>query len=92
MLINTLIMIVNERKREIGMMSALGLNSNEILSLFALEGVIIGTLGSAIGVVIGGVLTKSFSTAGLDLTQPWREYRQIYCLNRCFIQCSVWKI
>ncbi len=67
-LINTLIMIVNERKREIGMMSALGLNSNEILSLFALEGVIIGTLGSAIGVVIGGVLTKVFSTAGLDFS------------------------
>lgn len=67
-LINTLIMIVNERRREIGMMSALGLKTGEILSLFALEGVIIGTSGSIIGVVIGGVLTRVFSTVGLDFS------------------------
>jgi len=65
-LINTLIMIVNERTREIGMMSALGLNAREILYLFAMEGVIIGVWGSAIGVIIGGIITKIFSVVGMD--------------------------
>jgi putative ABC transport system permease protein len=65
-LINTLIMIVNERTREIGMMSALGLNAREILYLFAMEGVIIGVWGSAIGVIIGGIITKIFSIVGMD--------------------------
>ncbi|GAB4112928.1 MAG: ABC transporter permease [Candidatus Caldatribacteriota bacterium] len=65
-LVNTLIMIVNERTREIGMMSALGLKSREILYLFTMEGAIIGILGSAIGAVIGGVLTKVFSVVGID--------------------------
>jgi len=65
-LVNTLIMIVNERKREIGMMSALGLKSNEILYLFAMEGIIIGFWGSAVGVVIGGIITKIFSIVGLN--------------------------
>jgi len=65
-LVNTLIMIVNERKREIGMMSALGLKASEILYLFAMEGVIIGFWGSAIGVVIGGIITKIFSVVGLN--------------------------
>lgn len=65
-LVNTLIMIVNERKREIGMMSALGLKAREILYLFAMEGVIIGFWGSAIGVVIGGIITKIFSVVGLN--------------------------
>jgi putative ABC transport system permease protein len=65
-LVNTLIMIVNERTREIGMMSALGLKSREILYLFTMEGAIIGILGSAIGTVLGGILTKVFSVVGID--------------------------
>jgi putative ABC transport system permease protein len=65
-LINTLIMIVNERTREIGMMTALGLKSREILYLFTIEGAIIGILGSSIGTVLGGILTKIFSIVGID--------------------------
>jgi len=65
-LVNTLIMIINERTREIGMMSALGLKSREILYLFTMEGAIIGILGSAIGTVIGGILTRIFSVVGID--------------------------
>jgi len=65
-LINTLIMIVNERTREIGMMAALGLKSREILYLFLMEGAIIGILGSSIGAVLGGILTKIFSVVGID--------------------------
>ncbi len=67
-LINTLIMIVNERIREIGMMSALGLKAREILFLFAMEGIIIGVWGSAIGVIVGGIMTKIFSIVGIDFS------------------------
>ena len=65
-LINTLIMIVNERTREIGMMTALGLKGREILYLFLMEGATIGILGSSIGAVLGGILTKIFSVVGID--------------------------
>ncbi|HER24407.1 MAG TPA: ABC transporter permease [Candidatus Atribacteria bacterium] len=68
-LVNTLIMIVNERTREIGMMSALGLKSREILYLFTMEGAIIGIFGSAIGTILGGILTKVFSVVGIDYTE-----------------------
>jgi putative ABC transport system permease protein len=67
-LINTLIMIVNERTREIGMMSALGLNAREILYLFTMEGVIIGFWGSAIGVVIGIDFGRAIDGISVDLT------------------------
>jgi len=65
-LVNTLIMIVNERTREIGMMSALGLKGREILYLFTMEGAIIGILGSAVGTVMGGIITRVFSIVGID--------------------------
>jgi len=65
-LVNTLIMIVNERTREIGMMSALGLKGREILVLFTMEGAMIGVIGSALGTVLGGILTRIFSIVGID--------------------------
>ena len=98
-LVNTLIMIVNERTREIGMMSALGLKSREILYLFTMEGAIIGILGSAIGTVVGGILTKVFSVVGIDYSAAFEGmnstdflispiYRTVFSLENlvfCFV-------
>lgn len=64
--INTMIMIVKERTQEIGMMTALGLKSGEILKLFIIEGTIMGILGSFFGAVIGGIITKITSINGLS--------------------------
>jgi len=98
-LVNTLIMIINERTREIGMMSALGLKSREILYLFTMEGAIIGILGSAIGTVVGGILTKVFSVVGIDYSAAFEGmnstdflispiYRTVFSLENlvfCFV-------
>ncbi|MFV0407888.1 MAG: ABC transporter permease [Propioniciclava sp.] len=51
-IINTLYMSVQERTREIGLMKAMGMGSGRVFSMFSLEAVFIGLLGSAIGVVI----------------------------------------
>src|SRR5690554_5431589 len=51
--INTMLMIVKERTKEIGMMSAMGLEGKEILRLFVTEGAIMGVLGSLIGAGVG---------------------------------------
>ncbi|MFW6034821.1 MAG: ABC transporter permease [Halothermotrichaceae bacterium] len=63
--INTMIMIVKERTQEIGMMTALGLNSSDILKLFVIEGTIMGIAGSFAGAVIGSIITKIVSIHGL---------------------------
>ena len=48
-IINTLLMSVQERTREIGLMKAMGMSRGRIFALFSLEAVFIGFLGSAIG-------------------------------------------
>ena len=63
--ISTLTMIVRERTAEIGMMSALGLSSREIMGIFLLEGFFIGVIGSLIGSILGGIMTFYYSQAGL---------------------------
>jgi putative ABC transport system permease protein len=52
-IVNTLFMSVQERTREIGLMKAMGLASSKVFALFSLEAVVIGLMGSALGVGLG---------------------------------------
>ena len=66
--INTMLMIVQERTREIGTMSALGVERRGIVQLFLVEGGIMGIVGSFIGALLGGGLNAYLAQAGLDFT------------------------
>jgi putative ABC transport system permease protein len=50
-IVNTLFMAVQERTREVGLMKAMGLSSGRVFSLFSIEAVVIGLIGSAVGVL-----------------------------------------
>jgi putative ABC transport system permease protein len=50
-IVNTLFMAVQERTREVGLMKAMGLSSSRVFSLFSIEAVVIGLVGSALGVL-----------------------------------------
>lgn len=51
-IINTLLMSVQERTREIGLMKAMGMSGGRVYALFSMEAVFIGFLGSAIGALV----------------------------------------
>jgi len=52
----TLIMVVLEKTREIGILKAMGASSKTIRRLFALQGIVIGAVGSLLGVTLGNFL------------------------------------
>ena len=53
---STLIMIVMEKRRDIGILRTLGSSSVSILAIFIIEGLLIGLTGTLIGLVLGILL------------------------------------
>ncbi len=66
---NTLLMSVFERTHEIGILSALGMKSRQILSMFLLEAGILGAMGVTLGTIIGGSILVYYSKVGMDIGQ-----------------------
>ncbi len=66
---NTLMMVVAERTREIGVFAALGMIGREIRQLFLYEGLIIAVMGSLAGTMLGGVLNLLLSRTGIDISK-----------------------
>jgi lipoprotein-releasing system permease protein len=50
---NILSILVNQKKKEIAILRAIGFDSKQIVELFMLQGLILGALGGVIGMVIG---------------------------------------
>lgn len=62
-IVNTLLMSVQERTREIGLMKAMGMGSGKVFGLFSIEAAFIGFLGSAIGVGVAVLAGSGISAA-----------------------------
>ncbi len=65
---NTMLMVVFERKKEIGTITAMGMAEKEVIRLFFLEAFILGVLGAALGVVLGIGLVIPLSYVGMDMS------------------------
>ncbi|MFA6507635.1 MAG: ABC transporter permease [Treponemataceae bacterium] len=67
LIINTVLMVIHERIKEIGMMGALGMTRREIVSVFFFEAVYLSIFGALIGCAVGGAASYIGSLFPLDL-------------------------
>jgi putative ABC transport system permease protein len=56
-IVNTMVMSILERTREIGVLKSLGADDRDIRLMFLVESGLIGTIGAAIGIVLGFAIT-----------------------------------
>jgi putative ABC transport system permease protein len=68
--VNTILMSMFERTREIGTMLAMGTPRSWIMALFVLEATILGVLGAVVGVVAGNLLGSLLNVSGLHMPPP----------------------
>jgi len=56
-ILNTMLMSVMERTREIGIMKAIGATNFDVMFLFLVESMIVGVIGGLLGIIIGSILS-----------------------------------
>ncbi len=71
-IINTMLMVIMERVRELGMLMAIGMNRVRVFYMIMLETVYLSLTGGVTGIIIGFAVTKYFESAGINLFF-WKE-------------------
>ncbi len=68
-IINTMLMAVMERVREIGMLMAIGMNKTKIFLMIMLETILLMLTGSFVGLVLAFAMVNFFEKYGIDLSK-----------------------
>jgi putative ABC transport system permease protein len=58
-IVNTLVMAILERRREIGILKALGAGDGDVMQLFFVEAGIMGVIGGMLGVALGWLIDRA---------------------------------
>jgi len=66
-IINTMLMAVLERTKELGMLMAIGMNKFRVFMMILLETVMLSFVGGVCGIVLGWLLNLYFGVKGIDL-------------------------
>lgn len=67
-IINTMLMAVMERTRELGMLMSVGMNKLRVFSMIMLESIFLSIVGGISGLIIAFGLVEIFATKGIDLS------------------------
>ncbi len=65
---NIMMMVVLERRKEIGILKSMGISKREIMLLFLCEGTVLGFFGSVVGIILGMGVNTYFAIFGFDMT------------------------
>ncbi|MCK5248369.1 MAG: ABC transporter permease [Spirochaetaceae bacterium] len=65
-IVNTTIMVIFERMKEIGTLGAMGMTGRQLVKLFFLESLFISIVGALVGIAIGIGVTAYFGVVGID--------------------------
>jgi len=67
-IVNTMLMVVMERVRELGMLMAIGMNHKRIFSMIMLETIFLSIIGGVLGIVISILCVDYFAVHGINLS------------------------
>ena len=67
-IVNNMLMAILERKRELGMLMAVGFNKKKLFSMILIETIFLGLVGTPIGILLGSLTIEIFAAKGLDLS------------------------
>jgi ABC-type antimicrobial peptide transport system permease subunit len=76
-IVNTLVLTVYERTREIGMLRAVGMTRRQVRMMIRFESIVTSLMGAALGMVVGlflaALITHALSSSGIVFAIPWLQ-------------------
>jgi ABC-type lipoprotein release transport system permease subunit len=88
-IVNTQIMSVYERTREIGILSAIGMRGRRLMAIFLTESGLLAVGGILLGLAIGGLVIAYFTRFGLPLTMEKFGLTGMLFRERIYTQLTV---
>jgi len=76
-IVNTVLMSVLERKRELSMLMAIGMNRKKVMQLIMTESTILTMLGGFAGMIIGLIAVLITRKTGVDVSATFGSYQQL---------------
>ncbi len=76
-IINTMLMAVLERVKEIGMLMAIGMNRKRVFNMILLETIFLTITGMVVGIVIASLLSLYFGKTGIDISMGSEVYESM---------------
>ncbi|RLJ18747.1 ABC transporter permease [bacterium endosymbiont of Escarpia laminata] len=77
-ILNTMLIALHERQKELGIMIAIGTRKSQIFFMLLLEAVMLILLGGALGYGAGGLLVLHLSETGIDLSYFANAFKFFY--------------
>ena len=68
-IVNTMLMVVLERTRELGMLTAIGMNKRKVFSMIMLESVFLSLIGGVFGMITSYFVIRITANTGINLSQ-----------------------
>ena len=72
-IVNTMLMAVLERVKELGMLMAIGMNKKRVFTMIMLETVFLSLIGAVLGMIITYVVIAYTGQTGIDLSALYKE-------------------
>jgi ABC-type lipoprotein release transport system permease subunit len=72
-ILNTMLMAVMERTKELGMLAAIGMNRKRVFSMIMIETVFLTIVGALVGLALNSIMIAHFNKTGIDLTKMMGE-------------------
>ena len=65
-IINAMLMVVLERTKELGMLTAIGMNKKKVFSMIMSESIFLSLVGGVVGMIVSALLLRITSTNGIN--------------------------
>ncbi len=79
-IVNTMLMAVLERTRELGMLMAIGMDKRKVFTMVVLETLLLGLIGMPLGMILGFGMIAWLGSRGIDLSS-FSETLEMYGMS-----------